>query len=308
MGDETTNMNQGWSYPDRVERGFAGHTITGFYSQRYRHSNAAQWQQRLDNGEIEHNGRVTRDDQRLTINDKLVWHRPPWQEPEVPLHFDIVHDDGDLLILNKPSGLPVMPAGGFVEHTLLHLIERQWPEDTPRPVHRLGRGTSGLLICARQSESRAWLSAALRDHGANVSASSIEKVYRCRTIKADLENAGSIKTLIGKRVHARLGKLWCADPQGLPSRSDYRLLREDADSDLLEVTIHSGRPHQIRIHLASIGAPLLGDPLYAAGGGIKDVDALPGDLGYQLHAHRLSLRDPKGTQLDFEAPLPTGLS
>lgn len=304
-------MNRGWSYRDRVGREETGLAITGFYSRNYRHSDAACWRRRLEDGEIEHNGLRARDDRRLAAGDELVWHRPPWLEPDVPLRFDVIHDDGDLLIVNKPSGLPVMPAGGFLEHTLLRLLEQRWSDDPPRPVHRLGRGTSGLLICARRGRSRAWLSAALRDHEragtGDAPAGSIEKIYRCRTVKAELEEEGRIEVPIGALEHPRLGRLWCADPHGLPSRSDYRLLRREADSNLLEVTIRTGRPHQIRIHLAAIGAPLLGDPLYVAGGWVKDLGALPGDLGYQLHAHRLILLDPQGTQLRFEAPLPASL-
>ena len=73
----------------------------------------------------------------------------------MPLQFEVIHDDGDLLIVNKPFGLPVMPAGGFLEHTLLRLLEQCCPVDPPRPVHRLGRGTSGLLIlCAPGPEPR----------------------------------------------------------------------------------------------------------------------------------------------------------
>jgi 23S rRNA pseudouridine1911/1915/1917 synthase len=76
---------------------------------------------------------------------------------------------------------------------------------------------------------------------------------------------------------------------------------------LVEVTIASGRPHQIRIHMAAAGAPLLGDPLYQPGGRAR-ADSLPGDGGYQLHAHRLRLRSPDGSPLEFEAPLPAGLT
>ena len=143
-------MNRGWSYRDRVGREETGLSITGFYSRNYRHSDAACWRRRLEDGEIEHNGLRVRDDRRLAAGDELVWHRPPWLEPDAPLRFEVIHDDGDLLIVNKPSGLPVMPAGGFLEHTLLRLLEQRWSDDPPRPVHRLGRGTSGLLICARR--------------------------------------------------------------------------------------------------------------------------------------------------------------
>jgi 23S rRNA pseudouridine1911/1915/1917 synthase len=301
-GSDVLASNDGWSYRDRIGPEGAGQSIGAFYVHRYRHSDAACWHQRLAEDEIELNGVGVKDaDRILVVGDVLIWHRPPWVEPDVPEHVDIIHDDGDLLVVNKPSGLPVMPAGGFLEHTLLRMLEKRWPTDPPRPVHRLGRGTSGLLMCARQTDSRAWLSRALRDHG------SIEKIYRCRTVPADLKEEGCIEVPIGKQAHPLLGRMWCADPGGLPSRSDYRVLQRDSDSTLLEVQIRTGRPHQIRIHLAAIGAPLVGDPLFAAGGGLRDLAALPGDLGYQLHAYQLNLYKPGGERVCFEAPLPPAL-
>lgn len=300
-------LNRGWAYRDRVGDGEAGLSVVGFYSRKYRHSDAECWRRRLEDGEIELNGQPVRSDWALAAGDRLAWRRPPWLEPGAPLEFDIIHDDGDLLIVNKPPGLPSMPAGGFLEHTLLRLLERRYPGDPPRPVHRLGRGTSGLVICARRSPSRAWLSAALRDHGRPGGESAIVKIYRCLTVTSDLPGEGWIETPIGALEHPRLGRLWRADPGGLASRSDYRVLRRGAVGDLLEVTIRTGRPHQIRIHMASVGAPLRGDPLYAAGGGLRDAEALPGDPGYLLHAHRVTLRDPQGRTLHFEAPLPVGL-
>jgi 23S rRNA pseudouridine1911/1915/1917 synthase len=104
-----------------------------------------------------------------------------------------------------------------------------------------------------------------------------------------------------------LGSLWCAaapgDGAALPARSQLTLLEPRADGWLVQVAIATGRPHQIRIHVAAAGAPLLGDPLYLPGG-LARADALPGDGGYQLHAHRLRLNPPDGQRLVVEAPLP----
>lgn len=103
----------------------------------------------------------------------------------MPARWDVIHDDGDLLVIDKPSGLPVLPAGGFLEHTVLRLLERQTAAGPagappPRPVHRLGRFTSGLLVCARRPATRAWLSQRLRESSAagEGEAPSCRKLYR----------------------------------------------------------------------------------------------------------------------------------
>jgi 23S rRNA pseudouridine1911/1915/1917 synthase len=122
--------------------------------------------------------------------------------------------------------------------------------------------------------------------------------------------AVGITTPIGRRAHPLLGRLWCAaapdDPEALPALSTLTLLESRPEGALVEVAIASGRPHQIRIHAAALGVPLLGDPLYLPGG-LARGEALPGEGGYRLHAHRLSLPLPQGRELQLEAPLPPPL-
>ena len=278
--------------------------ICNFYASRWPHSSIEDWQQRLSNGEIRCNGSY------------LEWRRPPWLEEAVPDKWDVIYDNNDLLVINKPSGLPVLPAGGFLEHTLLELLKKQYradPQGLPKPVHRLGRFTSGLLVCARSSESRAWLSALLRNHQ---SANGCIKIYRALLqqpaegspllqLKPGIEC--QLNTPIGLRPHGRLGTIWAAastQQQGaLPASSQLKLIEKQAAGWLVQLTIATGRPHQIRIHCAAAGAPLVGDPLYKLGGQACD-QALPGDGGYQLHAHQLQIPLANGEQLNLEAPLP----
>lgn len=306
-------LNRGHAYRDRVQQPAA--SIAGFYAERYRHSDQAVWRQRLAAGEIWRNGQQVRADVALAPGDRLVWHRPPWQEPAVPVLSErsIVFDDGDLLVLNKPSGLPVLPAGGFLDHTLLAQLQGWAP--AARPVHRLGRFTSGLLVCARRPATRAWLSAQLRDSTESTArARSCRKLYRalCQPLSPDwaIGETRAVTSAIGRRSHPLLGRIWCAaepgDPAALPSRSELTLLERQPAACLVEVAIATGRPHQIRIHTAAIGAPLLGDPLYRAGG-LADPAVLPGAGGYQLHAHRLNLSPPVGERIQLDAPLPQGL-
>lgn len=314
-------LNAGHLYRDRISPDSPTRlSVSDFYARRYHHSSRQVWLRRLADGEISRNGTTLEGDAPLAPGDRLVWHRPPWQEPAVPALPEPLFDDGDLVAFAKPSGLPVLPAGGFLQHTLLREVERQVAAGVlagtcgvPRPVHRLGRFSSGLLLCARRAESRAWLSGLLREGGR--AGERCRKRYRALTTRLP-EQLGllpgrslTITTPIGRRPHARLGQLWCAAPGeddvdgALAACSTLTLLERRADSDLVEVLIATGRPHQIRIHTASVGAPLLGDPLYERGGSVR-ADALPGDGGYQLHAHRLSLRLQDGGPLELEAPLP----
>jgi 23S rRNA pseudouridine1911/1915/1917 synthase len=312
----TAAANGGWIYRDRIGRAEAGVALTAWYADRYRHSDRQQWRQRLAAGELHRNGRPVADDGPLAAGDQLAWHRPPWIEPAVPLQWTVLHDDGDLHVIAKPAGLPVLPAGGFLDHTLLRLLERRWtgdPAGVPRPVHRLGRGTSGVLVCARSAASRAWLSRRLRD-STSTPGPGCRKVYRTLLQPGLLPLAVGgeldLATPIGRRPHPQLGQLWCTatadDPGALAALSHLRLVDCRAEADLAEVTIASGRPHQIRIHCAAAGAPLLGDPLYGPGGLARD-GALPGDGGYQLHALRLQVQRPDGTWLVVEAPPPPSL-
>jgi 23S rRNA pseudouridine1911/1915/1917 synthase len=239
----------------------------------------------------------------------------------------VVYDDGDLHVIDKPAGLPVLPAGGWLEHTALRLLERRHGSDpggVPRPVHRLGRFTSGLLVCARRPATRAWLSARLRQSTAAADGplrpappsdpARCRKLYRALLVPGVLALApGSSQAItvpIGRRPHPQLGRIWCAadgSEQGdLSARSTLTLLERSPTADLVEVAIASGRPHQIRIHCAALGAPLLGDPLYGPGG-LAAPDARPGDGGYQLQAWRLALELPGGEGLTLEVPHPLQL-
>jgi 23S rRNA pseudouridine1911/1915/1917 synthase len=292
--------------------------VVAYYASRYGHTSQEVWSVRLAAGEIQRNGQRMQVDGPLEAGDRLAWQRPPWWEGPVPAQWAVVFDDGDLHVIDKPAGLPVLPAGGWLEHTLLRLLERRHGDDpggVPRPVHRLGRFTSGLLVSARRPATRAWLSTRLRESTAaalatgQVPQESCRKLYRALVVPGLLTQAlGSaltIDTPIGQRAHPQLGKVWCAAAGNgavdRASRSTLTLLERGAAADLVQVAIASGRPHQIRIHCAAVGAPLLGDPLYRPGG-LAAADALPGDGGYRLQAWRLELERPGGERLALEAP------
>lgn len=281
-------LNRGWIYRDRITPTSAGLTVLEFYTQCYLHSIESEWQQRIENGQILLDDRSTTAATLLKAGQELQYHRPPWVEPPVPT-FAIAYEDVDLLIINKPAGLPVLPGGGFVEHTLLGQLQQRYPDDSPVPIHRLGRGTSGLMLLARSPQTRAHLSQQMRDR-------QILKVYRALVCGGDMPNEFTIAQAIGKVAYPPLGDLYAASDSGMEARSDCRVVQRSKTS-LLDVSIATGRPHQIRIHLAFAGYPLVGDPLYAAGGlPYPNQRSLPGDGGYHLHSMQLAFTHPHSQQ------------
>ncbi len=296
--------NHGWTYTDRVEARFAGMSLARFYASAHPHSVEAEWRARADAGEISRNGLRAAATDILTEGDLLEWRRPPWEEPDVPLDVRVVFEDADLVAVDKPAGLPVLPDGGFLENTLVHWMGQRYPGEHLVPAHRLGRGTSGLVLFSRTPAARQSLAAQFRDATARESGK-MRKMYLARTVPypgGKLGDRIEIDTPIGPVEHGVLGRVHAASPSGRPSLSRCRILETDEASTLWKVDLVTGRPHQIRIHLASIGAPLLGDPLFLPGGHPRP-GVLPGEGGYFLRAFAITFRHPAtGIPTTIELP------
>jgi 23S rRNA pseudouridine1911/1915/1917 synthase len=293
-------LNRGYAYTTIISE-CRGQTLLSHLANLYPHSTPQAWQERLDKGEVTLDGITAAGSEAVTSGQTLVWNRPPWIEPDSPQHFDLLFEDRYLLAVNKPSGLPTLPGAGFMENTLLRLVQKQTP--TANPVHRLGRGTSGIVLFAKSPQAASTLSA-------NWNTPKIQKMYRALAQHIALHDAYEILTPIGLVPHPRIGSVWAANPSGKPSKSLARVISRTTSTTTFEVSLSSGRPHQIRIHLASIGHPLVGDPLYGiTGQPLENLPGLPGDGGYLLHAQFLVFQHPiTGEHIDLEAPLPSGFS
>lgn len=292
-------MNRGWSYREQVGPEAAGRTVLDYLAATRTHSTAAEWADRLSRGEIEIDGARTDAATVLRPGQTVVWHRPPWDEPDVPSHFALVFEDDAMVAVDKPSGLPTMPAGGFLQHTLLSLVRERYPEASP--LHRLGRHTSGIVLFARTREAAAALAQAWRDHA-------VQKTYRALASGVPGTDVLVIEAAIGRVPHPLLGEVAAASVTGKPSHSVATVLERGLDRTLFKVDIRTGRSHQIRIHLAWAGHPLIGDPLYDAGGALKSHPGLPGDGGYLLHAEHLRFAHPiTGRAMQLHAPPPAAL-
>lgn len=303
--------NAGYTYRDRIRADAAGRTVLTFYAERYRHSTAEEWRARIEGGLVTLDGRPAHAHEVLAAGQRLAYRRPPWDEPDVPTEFGVLHEDEDLVVFDKPAGLPVLPGAGCLERSLLHLARVRHGAGLS-PVHRLGRGTSGAVAFARTPAAARSLTIALRERR-------VEKTYLARV---DLQPAGGGATLpdrftisepIGEVGYPPLGVVFGATPDGKPAVTHGVVLRRGPVDALVSVRIETGRAHQIRIHLAWAGWPLVGEPLYGPGGRPRPVPEgervpLPGDIGFRLHAWRLGFLHPVTRQwLEVTAPPPPDL-
>jgi len=215
----------------------------------------------------------------------------------IPL--DILFEDDHLITLNKQAGLVVHPAAGYAQDTLVNALLHHFPElarlDDERPgiVHRLDKDTSGVMAVAK-SET------ALRSLQAQFKARSVEKIYLALVYGHPKAPQGIIDVPIGR--HPQHRQQMAPLREGRPARTHYSLAQQWKDFSLLRLKLETGRTHQIRVHLAWLGCPVVGDTLY---GRRKNPLSLPRQF---LHASQLSLDHPiTGQRLTFEAPLPSDL-
>jgi 23S rRNA pseudouridine1911/1915/1917 synthase len=253
-------------------------------------------------GKISVNGQAARPALKLKEDDVIDIILPP-AAPEsiVPEHilFEVVYEDADLIVINKPAGLAVHPAPGHPGHTLVNALLQRFPDlkvfgNSLRPgiVHRLDKDTSGLMVIARNEPARQNLLEQFKSR-------TVVKGYQV-LVKGTLTPAtGAIDAPIGRNPNNR--KRMAVVSNGKPARTDYRVLKHIQGCTLLDARIHTGRTHQIRVHFAAIGYPVLGDPVY----GVKS--AL---LRRQfLHSYYLQFKSPVSNEpLTFKIELPEDLS
>jgi 23S rRNA pseudouridine1911/1915/1917 synthase len=217
----------------------------------------------------------------------------PAEAQAIPL--DIVYEDAALLVINKPSGLVVHPGSGNWDGTLLNALLAHEPLLSALPragiVHRLDKDTSGLLVVARTLESQTNLVRQLQ-------ARSVTRIYAALA-HGIVERAGTVEAPIGRHPVSRTRMAVVA--RGKPAVTHYTPLARFSDATLLECRLETGRTHQIRVHLASIAHPLVGDPVY----GKRTVRSALAFHRQALHAKRLGLTHPlTGERMTWEAPIP----
>ncbi|RLE17470.1 MAG: RNA pseudouridine synthase [Acidobacteria bacterium] len=293
--------NKGYVYQNRITAVDAKRGVLEFYTQNYPRFSRETWANRIQSGQIFRNREAVNINDLLQPGDILEYRRPSWEEPEVPTKFGILFEDAHLLIVNKPAGLPVLPGDVYLENTLLTLVRKRISPKLS-PIHRLDRSTSGAVVFAKTVASRRHLSEAIQK-------GEILKTYLAVATGNAMPNSFTVSAPIGTLPHPISGMVAAVTADGRPSETRIRVVRRYEGQSLLMTFLKTGRPHQIRIHLAEAGFPLVGEQFYGSGGRPRPGAVQPGKGKFLLHAWRLRLSHPiTGQRLRVTAPLPVSWS
>ncbi|HSI15377.1 MAG TPA: RluA family pseudouridine synthase [Chthoniobacter sp.] len=283
----------------RVEAAAAGARLDQFLAGVAAGLSRARIQDLIKEGHVTLNGGVAKASARLRAGDVLTLNEPPAVPTETVaenISLDVLFEDDDLIVLNKPAGLVVHPAAGnwsgTVVNALLHhcqTLSGIGGEQRPGIVHRLDKDTSGCLVVAKNDVAHQSLAKQFAGR-------EVTKIYLALVVGKFKRLSGMIEAPIGRHPVQRKKMTVVTGDRGRASKTGYRVLRELPMGTLVECTLHTGRTHQIRVHLKHLGHPLLGDEVYGRRGSF---------VRQMLHAWKLGFVHPRsGKHLNFESPIP----
>ena len=258
-------------------------------------------QKLIENGEILVNNSKKKMSYKVQEGDVVQINVPEAREANIKpenIPIDIVYQDNDIIVVNKPKGLVVHPANGNPDGTLVNAIMAICKDGLsgiggelrPGIVHRLDKDTSGLLIVAKNDKAHRIMSEQIKNR-------KVRKIYIALVKGVVAENEATINMPIGRSTKDR--KKMAVRKDGKEAVTHFKVLKRYQNYTLLEVKIDTGRTHQIRVHMAEIGHPVVGDMVYSSGKNEFGVE------GQMLHAKSLDFKHPiTGKQMHLEAPLP----
>ncbi|MFZ0213283.1 MAG: RluA family pseudouridine synthase [Candidatus Acidiferrales bacterium] len=269
----------------------------------------------VEHGHVRVNGNSCKPSHRVEAGDAVVVEIPPASPTETQpeaIPIEILYQDDDVVVVNKPAGMIVHPGAGVKTGTLANALVYEFGarnalssvggESRPGIVHRLDRETSGALIVARNDKAHRILADQFRNR-------EIEKTYVALVHGKVKGETGRIELPIARDLHRRI-RMTTRRREGRAARTDFRVLLRLAGFTFLEADLHTGRTHQIRVHFSALGHPVVGDTLYGAPrdpkAGVKPLPALDRNF---LHASRVRFVHPtKRVPIDVRAPLPRELA
>ena len=252
-------------------------------------------------GRVRVNGKPAAKSARLSGGETVTVDVPQLRETALPpqdIPLDVVYEDGDVIVVNKPTGLVVHPAPGHPDGTLVNALLHHCGdslsgiggEKRPGIVHRIDRDTSGLIIAAKNDAAHLALSAQLKDH-------SLSRTYECLVTGNMKQDSGTVDAPIGRSSADR--KKMAVVPTGRRAVTHWEVVARYPGVTHLRCRLETGRTHQIRVHMAYIGHPILGDTVYGA------KKPVPGLTGQCLHAAGLRFVHPRtGEPVELHCPLP----
>jgi len=305
-------MNQEKKLSAPIPSELAGQRLDQALAALFADITRSRLQQWIEDGRVLLNGRVPRKRDKVKEGDAVEILAPPpteggWKAQAIPL--EIVHEDGDILVINKPPGLVVHPGAGNPEGTLLNALLNHAPALAALPragiVHRLDKDTSGLMVVAKTERARQHLIEQLQEH-------SVEREY-LTIVNGVMVAGGTIDAPIGR--HRTQRTRMAVSDRGKPAVSHYRAMKKYRAHTLVQVKLESGRTHQIRVHMAHLHYPVVGDPVYGgrlkipAGASERLKNELRNFKRQALHALKLSLIHPEtGKRVQWATSVPEDMS
>jgi len=268
----------------------AGERLDAFLARSAENLSRNAAQKLIDEGHVTRNGRPAKKNDRLVVGDRIEYEKPEAKAVDItatPMDLDIVYEDEDLLVINKPKGLVVHPAAGHFDDTLVNGLLYALGKDLsgingelrPGIVHRIDKDTSGLLAVAKNDFSHAMLASQLKDH-------TMSRTYEAIVCGTFREDRGTVDAPIGRHPTDRK-KMCVTERNSKPAVTHWEVVRRYRGYTHIRCHLETGRTHQIRVHMAHIGHPILGDMVY----GRKKPEL--GQSSQCLHAGALCFRHPR---------------
>ncbi len=289
----------------RVRREQARQRLDRFLALELPQFSRSRLQALIEQGLVRLNGKQPRARELVRAEDSVQIEIPPAEKIEAQpesIPLEILFEDDALLVINKSAGMVVHPGAGNVDHTLVNALLAHCTslsgiggKERPGIVHRLDKETSGCLVVAKTDFAH-------RDLSKQFAARTVKKTYLALVAGRLKKSSGLIDAPISRHPIHRQKMAIAKSARGRSAETEYRVIRADKEMSLVECDLHSGRTHQIRVHLAHLGNPVVGDKLYSA----KSAKSFPRQM---LHAWRLGFCHPLSQERkDFEAPLPSDMA
>ena len=277
--------------------------LDAYLSALYPEQSRSYIQNMIRSGVVTVDGRAVKTGYKLSFGETILWKQQdaaPMKAQAEDIELDVMYEDSDIIVINKPQGMVVHPAAGHSDGTMVNALLHHCGDLSgingvirPGIVHRIDKDTSGVLVAAKNDEAHIGLTAQWKEHN-------ITRVYHALVHGVIPEDRGSIDAPIGRHPKDRK-KMAVETAHGKNAITHYRVLERfaTADATYIELKLETGRTHQIRVHMAHLGHPVIGDPVY---GRRKEKYQLNGQT---LHAKVLGFLHPRtGEYIEFESELP----